>query len=242
MRVAARLASLRVVTWQLLTTFALLCLLLALTPGPDSFLVLRYAMVSHRAGMAAALGSAVATLGWAAAVALGLAAVLEQSAVAFRLVKVAGGVYLLWLGVSTLVRHRRRSAEGVDLTPRSVVTSWSAARAGFLSTTLNPKVGLSFIAVVRQFLRDDHAGLGATMLLGSIMAVISVLYLSTLSATRDVRSSGCADHGSPRASSARAPASSRPSGSGPSSALAAEEVSDRSRGWIVRSNRCSRWR
>jgi threonine/homoserine/homoserine lactone efflux protein len=168
-------------SWQVLTTFTLLCMLLAVTPGPDSFLVLRFAMSSVRAGVAAGIGSSLATLGWAVAVSLGLAAVLEQSAVAFRVVKVAGGLYLLWLGASTFVRHRRSGAEGVDLAPRHEVSTASAFRAGLVSTTLNPKVGLFFIAVVPQFLRDDHAGFAATMLLGAITAVVGGLYLAGLS-------------------------------------------------------------
>ena len=168
-------------TWQLLTSFTLLCLLLAVTPGPDTFLVLRFAMVSVRAGIAAGIGSSLAALGWAVAVSLGLAAVLEQSAVAFRAVKIAGGIYLLWLGISTFVRHRQASGEGVDLAPRTEVSTVSALRAGFLSTTLNPKVGLFFIAVVPQFLRDGHTGFASTMLLGAIVSLVGGLYLAGLS-------------------------------------------------------------
>ena len=169
-------------TWQLLASFLLLCLLLALTPGPDSFLVLRYAMVSTGSGVAAAAGSALATLGWAAAVGLGLAAVLEQSAVAFRLVKVAGGLYLLYLGLSTILRHRRAGRpEQAAPTSRTRASTHGAFLAGFLSTTLNPKVGLFFVAVVPQYLRDDHADFRATMLLGTISATVALLYLSGLS-------------------------------------------------------------
>ena len=168
-------------TWQVLMTFTLLCVVLALTPGPDSFLILRFAIADVRAGIAAAFGSSLATLGWAMAVALGLAAILEQSAVAFRVVKVAGGIYLLWLGLSTLVQHRRRNAPGVELVPRPTVTMAYAFRAGFLSTTLNPKVGLFFIAVVPQFLRDGHNGFGSTMVFGAITATVALIYLWGLS-------------------------------------------------------------
>jgi threonine/homoserine/homoserine lactone efflux protein len=169
-------------TWQALATFTLLCVLLALTPGPDSFLVLRFAMADVRAGVAAAIGSGVATIGWAAAVAFGLAAVLEQSAVAFRAVKVAGGLYLLWLGVSTLVRHRRGGVVGDDELPvRPSVTPRAALRAGFISTSLNPKVGLFVVAVFPQFLGSGGVTFGGTMLLGLIMATVAIVYLASLS-------------------------------------------------------------
>lgn len=171
-------------TWQALATFTLLCVLLALTPGPDSFLILRFAMADVRAGVAAAVGSGMATLGWAAAVALGLATLLEQSAVAFRAVKVAGGVYLLYLGISTLVRHRRAgAADDGDDGPvvRPGVSTRAALRAGFVSTSLNPKVGLFVIAVFPQFLGGSGATFAGTMLLGMVMAAVAVVYLSGLS-------------------------------------------------------------
>ena len=169
------------VSWQVVLSFALLCFVLALTPGPDSFLVLRYAMVSVGHGVAAAVGSSIAALCWAAAVGFGLAAVLEQSAVAFRVVKVAGGIYLLALGVLTLLRHRRSEQQGPGAVLRVRATTRGAAAAGFASTMLNPKVGLFFIAVVPQFLRDGRADFRATMLLGAICAVVGFLYLATLS-------------------------------------------------------------
>ena len=78
-----------------LLAFAGLCLLLSVTPGPDTFLVLRISLRSAGAGIAAALGSAVASLVWAALVGVGLAAVLEDSAEVFRWLKIAGGLYLL---------------------------------------------------------------------------------------------------------------------------------------------------
>lgn len=169
-------------TAQGVATFTLLCILLALTPGPDSFLVLRFAMADVRAGVAAAIGSGAATIGWAAAVAFGLATLLEQSAVAFRAVKIAGGLYLLWLGISTLVRHRRGGVVGDDDLPvRPSVTPAAALRAGFVSTSLNPKVGLFVIAVFPQFLGTGGATLAGTMLLGVIMAMVAVVYLASLS-------------------------------------------------------------
>ena len=90
-----------------LLAFAGLCLLLSITPGPDTFLVLRISLQSAAAGLAAALGSALASLVWAALVGVGLAAILEDSAEVFRWLKIAGGLYLLYLGISSLIRARR---------------------------------------------------------------------------------------------------------------------------------------
>lgn len=85
----------REVTFTLLCSFAALCLLLSLTPGPDIFLVLRYSMGGVRPGLAAAIGSALGGIVWAVVVAAGLATLLEQSATAYRALKVIGGIYLV---------------------------------------------------------------------------------------------------------------------------------------------------
>lgn len=90
-----------------------MCLLLALAPGPDVLLVIRLRTHRHRGGLAVAAGSAAGSIAWAALVAVGLAALLEQSAEAFRLVRLAGGCCSLYLDAGALGRWaRRRPAAG----------------------------------------------------------------------------------------------------------------------------------
>ncbi|MFF2050824.1 LysE family translocator [Leifsonia sp. NPDC058194] len=180
--------------------FAGLCLVLALTPGPDTFLVLRYSMGRARDGFAAAAGCAAGSLVWAALVSVGLATLLEQSAELFRIVKIVGGLYLIYLGVTAFLATRRSAraaaaapAESHDAdataetAPAGRRRSTSSLLAGLLSTLLNPKVGLFFLAVVPQFV-SAHAGFGETMLLGAVDAVVGGLYLVaiTLLASRMV--------------------------------------------------------
>jgi threonine/homoserine/homoserine lactone efflux protein len=150
-----------------LIAFGGLCLLLALTPGPDVLLSIRYGARRRRDGLAVALGSAAGSIGWAVLVAVGLAAVIEQSAEAYRVVRFAGGCYLLYLGVTQLMASRRRPVQ-----PQPVRSDRERRRAGpFLaglgSCLLNPKVGLFFLAVVPQFLPA-----------GAIDAAVALAYLS----------------------------------------------------------------
>lgn len=163
-----------------LLAFAGLCLVLALTPGPDTFLVLRYSMVRARDGFAAAAGCAIGSLVWAALVSVGLAALLEQSAEVFRIVKIIGGLYLIYLGVAAFIATRRRVRAGdtddAHAGAPSKRRSTSSLLAGLLSTLLNPKVGLFFLAVVPQFV-SAHANFGETMLLGGVNATIAFVYL-----------------------------------------------------------------
>jgi threonine/homoserine/homoserine lactone efflux protein len=174
------------VTLASLAAFAGLCLVLSVTPGPDTFLVLRIALNRPSAGIAAAAGSAVGAIVWAGLVGIGLAAILEQSAELFRWVKIAGGLYLLYLGVSSFIKSRKAAraakaggeAEGSNAPlPYSRL---SALGAGALSTLLNPKVGLFYLAVVPQFIPHGGDTMGTSLILGIVVAVIAFAYLSMI--------------------------------------------------------------
>jgi threonine/homoserine/homoserine lactone efflux protein len=160
-----------------LFAFAGLCLLLSVTPGPDTFLVLRISLQSAGAGIAAAFGSAVASLVWAALVGVGLAAVLEDSAEVFRWLKIAGGLYLLYLGISSLIRARHATTAPAGPSPRRSYSRKAGFGAGALSTLLNPKVGLFYLAVVPQFIPHGGNTLDTAMVLGAIESAIGFLYL-----------------------------------------------------------------
>ncbi|WP_113717249.1 LysE family translocator [Arthrobacter dokdonensis] len=165
-----------------LLAFAGLCLLLSLTPGPDTFLVLRIALNRAAAGVAAAAGSASAAIVWAGLVGLGLAAILEQSAEVFRWVKIAGGIYLVYLGVSSFLKTRKAAragmTEGADAPLR--YSKRAGFGAGSLSTLLNPKVGLFYLAVVPQFIPHGGNTFATAMILGAMEAAIGFCYLAVV--------------------------------------------------------------
>ncbi|MBT8162332.1 MULTISPECIES: LysE family translocator [Arthrobacter] len=169
-------------TFPSLAAFIGLCAILALTPGPDSFLVLRYSLSNARSGLSAAFGSSLGSIFWAALVGIGLAALLEQSAEAYRIMKIVGGLYLIYLGVTAFI-HSRRMQHGPLDGERTVKNSSirSSFLAGLLSCMLNPKVGLFFLAIVPQFLPTGNASFGLTMLLGVIDFAVSMIYLGVLS-------------------------------------------------------------
>lgn len=166
----------------LLLSFAGLCVLLALTPGPDTFLVLRFSMAGPRPGIAAAVGSAFGGIVWATVVAAGVAALLEQSATAYRTLKVIGGIYLLYLGIRALVEQRR--ARNAEAEPQAAVAQGtpasmrSAFAAGLLSCVFNPKVGLFYLAVLPQFLTE--VTFLNTLTLGAIESSIAAVEMILL--------------------------------------------------------------
>ncbi|GAB2717132.1 LysE family translocator [Nocardia thraciensis] len=173
------------VSVSLLLGFIGLCVLLALTPGPDTFLVLRFSIAGRRPGIAAAIGSSLGGIVWAVVVAAGVAALLEQSATAYRAMKVIGGIYLVYLGIRTLIEHRRkRSAGNGGVEPGSAPPRAAAVRsafvAGLVSCLFNPKVGLFYLAVLPQFLTEVTFANALT--LGAIESTIAAIEMVLLAA------------------------------------------------------------
>jgi threonine/homoserine/homoserine lactone efflux protein len=165
-------------TLSLLLSFAGVCFLLAILPGPDSFLVLRYSIGGLKPGVAAAMGVAIGGLFWAVLVAVGLAAIVEQSATAYRVVKVLGGLYLLYLGVKAFRVRRKNKVDGEPLLPVAA-SAWSAFGAGVLSCALNPKVGLFYLAVVPQFL--NVVTFTGAMTLGLVEVIVAAVVMGVFS-------------------------------------------------------------
>jgi len=164
----------------MIMAFVGLSLLLAMTPGPDTFLVLRFSLRNAKSGIAAAAGSALGSLLWAFAVAVGLASLLEQSATAYRIVKIAGGLYLIYLGLRVLLR-RQEATSNLAERPTGERAPAAAFGPGVMSCALNPKVGLFFLAIVPQFV-PQHASLFAAVLtLGMIDTVVAFAWLLVIS-------------------------------------------------------------
>src|SRR4029077_8115218 len=89
-------------------------ILLNLTPGQDTMFILGRSLTGGvRAGVAAALGICVGTIGHTLAAALGLSAILATSSLAFTVVKLAGAAYLPSLGVRLLLPRAPRVAPAI---------------------------------------------------------------------------------------------------------------------------------
>lgn len=148
-------------------------LVLNITPGPDmAFTLATSARSGARAGVAAALGVGVGSLGWAVVTALGLAALLASSDHALTIIRVAGGAYLLYLAVNTY-RSRREwtSSSGAG-------NSLQAFRSGALTNLLNPKVGLFYLAFLPTFTDAVLAPIWMqTLFLGGLFSLTGALIL-----------------------------------------------------------------
>lgn len=149
--------------------FLLASFLLWLTPGPDVMYVLARSVAQGRgAGVLSALGIGVGIVLHTLLAAFGLSAVLAASAWAFAAVKLAGACYLIYLGLSALLRPTQLAdAPAVaPLSGRRIVCQ------GFVSNALNPKVAVFFLAFLPQFV-DPAAGRGPVpfLALGTVFIV-----------------------------------------------------------------------
>lgn len=148
-------------------------LLLNATPGPDTAYIIGRSIAQGRsAGIVSALGISAGCCLHAIASALGLSAILAASANAFMLIKLAGGAYLIYLGIR-MMRSKPAGATVGDIRDvRSLRTIfWQAT----LTNVLNPKVILFFLAFIPQFVRTDAPQKTlAFLLLGLAFSVISL--------------------------------------------------------------------
>ncbi|TQC48274.1 LysE family translocator [Rhodococcus sp. WS4] len=125
--------------------------LLTVMPGPDMAVVTRAGLSGGRgAALRATFGVVAGLMVWGALTVVGLGAVLAASAEAYTVVKIVGGMYLVYLGVSTLWQSRTRRRAVVDAEPAPVPSPGSSWRAGFLTNLLNPKIAVFYTGLLPQ--------------------------------------------------------------------------------------------
>ena len=151
--------------------FTLASLVLIVIPGPGVLFVVGRALAhGRRSALATACGHAAGNYVVAACVAVGLGAILQRSAAAFVVVKIAGAGYLVWLGIQA-IRHRKSLAEAfaVVAAPRE---GWRALRDGVVVGVTNPKSYILFGAVLPQFVNRAAGHVPGQMLLLALVAVL----------------------------------------------------------------------
>lgn len=164
-----------------IVNFGLFCvavLLLNATPGPDTAYIIGRSVAQGRAaGMVSALGISVGCLFHSVASAFGLTAIIATSATAFMLVKMAGGAYLIYLGIRMVMTKPIRPTESPVLQDNRSLPKifWQAV----LTNILNPKVVLFFLSFFPQFVSTDtEHKTTAFLLLGATFVIMSTIWNS----------------------------------------------------------------
>jgi threonine/homoserine/homoserine lactone efflux protein len=148
---------------------------LIVVPGPSVlFVISRGVALGRRAAVTTVVGNAAGVYVQVVAVALGVGALVERSAIVFRSLSLAGAAYLVVLGVGTL-RGRRRLAAVLDV-PVEPAPARRILREGFVVGLVNPKVVVFFAAVLPQFTDParGHVPL-QLLLLGAVFVGIALV-------------------------------------------------------------------
>ena len=165
-------------------TFTGIALLLTITPGADTMLVMRSVVArGQRAGLLTTIGICCGLFVHASLSAVGLSVILVRSAAAFELVKLVGAAYLIFLGIQSLWRVMHHQSRGADDAPleRGHGTARTKRRPfleGLLTNVLNPKVAVFYLAFLPQFIRPGDPVLLKSVFLASIHFLLGLLWLS----------------------------------------------------------------
>jgi threonine/homoserine/homoserine lactone efflux protein len=160
-----------------LLAFVGISALVITTPGPDTAMTIRNALLGGRAaGLATALGVSTGLAIWALAASAGLVALLIASEPLFLAVKYAGAAYLVWLGVQSLRAAFSNGRAAITNSPAGVrLRPHQAFVQGVVSDLGNPKIAAFFTSMLPQFASAgaaDFAGLAALGLLFSLMTLM----------------------------------------------------------------------
>jgi threonine/homoserine/homoserine lactone efflux protein len=159
-----------------LIAFIGIAALVICTPGPDTAMTIRNALLGGRsAGLATALGVSTGLAIWALATSAGLVALLIASEPLFLAVKYAGAAYLIWLGVQSLRAAFGPSALQIAQPAARRLQPRQAYMQGVVSDLSNPKIAAFFSSLLPQFApagAADFVGLAALGLFFSLMTLV----------------------------------------------------------------------
>ncbi|MET7641054.1 LysE family translocator [Streptomyces sp. NPDC005438] len=157
------------------------CLLIALSPGPSTVLILRNSLRGRRPGMLTVLGNETGVFVWGVVAALGLTALLAASQLAYTVMRFVGAGVLVVFGVQALWSARRskeRERLGVPL-DQAPLSGWRCYRSGLLMNLANPKAALFALSFLPQFVPAGAPQLPTMVALAALWAVFETAYYST---------------------------------------------------------------
>jgi threonine/homoserine/homoserine lactone efflux protein len=167
---------------NLLLSFLVASMLLTILPGPDNIFVLTESLTKgKRNGQATAMGLSLGVLVHTIAAATGLSLIIQQSTVAFSVIKYAGAAYLFYLAYKAIIEKHAYINLDTDQEKKDAKFSTLVAK-GFYMNVLNPKVALFFIAFLPQFVSKNGFDLPVQMIiLGLVFMLQSMLIFSVIS-------------------------------------------------------------
>ncbi|MGM0776009.1 MAG: LysE family translocator [Bacillota bacterium] len=157
-------------------TFLILSLFVVMSPGIDTALITKRTISDGRTdGYKMGLGITAGSLVHTFAAAFGLSAILMQSAAAFEVIKYAGAVYLIYLGLSSFISMKKKKNADLETEVKSDMKK-SAFKQGLLSNVLNPKVAMFFLTFLPQFVKSGENAQQQLIIMGIIYTLLSIFW------------------------------------------------------------------
>jgi threonine/homoserine/homoserine lactone efflux protein len=174
-----------VVTVSTLWSFVVVVGLLTLTPGMDTALILRTAVVGEsRRAWGVVMGIQSGTLTWGVLTSAGITALLTASHLAYEALRWVGACYLIWIGLSMLWASRHhgpdRPAQPINVSAISGNAFYSGWRRGALTNLLNPKMGAFYVALLPQFIPSGAAPFTFGVLLAGVHVLLGTAWSMVL--------------------------------------------------------------
>ena len=167
--------------------YILMCVLLIILPGPDTAIVTKNTLVQNKQeGFKTMLGTLTALMVHTTFAIVGLSAIIVKSAMLFTIIKYVGAIYLVYLGVTTMIAMLKKKADTVEVIEET--NRKSSYLQGFFTNLLNPKVAVFFLTFLPQFVKSAEDAFIPFLLLGITYTVLTfiwfVLYIVLLNQVR----------------------------------------------------------
>jgi threonine/homoserine/homoserine lactone efflux protein len=167
-----------------LAAFVAVSAVVICTPGQDTALTIRNTLAGgRRSGIATGVGVSIGQAIWTLAASAGVVALLSASEPAFRALKLAGAVYLVYLGAQSI--YAAFAHRGHDIDPKQqsvakskVTTASRALRQGVISNLGNPKMAVFFASLLPQFAPGGSTSFVPLLALGLFFCSMTVGWLT----------------------------------------------------------------
>jgi len=164
-------------------TFIAVATLLVISPGPNGFLIAKTVPLSgQKAGFANIFGFVTAFYVHGTLSIFGISVLLVQSAQAFFILKILGAIYLIWIGIKSLISAFKVSNKKLpnlaqkDIKPVSMCTAFSE---GFLTNVLNPKVSMFYLSAFPQFISTNEGAMNVYALV-TAHSIVNFMWFSVM--------------------------------------------------------------
>jgi threonine/homoserine/homoserine lactone efflux protein len=162
--------------FRTVTLFLTASFILAITPGPDILYVITRGMTQgKKAALAAASGFTLGNIVHTFFAVVGISAILKASAIAFTTVKLAGAIYLIYIGYKTF----KTKGNSTD-TNKKILSSKAIFIQSITANILNPKVAIFFLAFFPQFVKPENGNVTFQMIQLGLLFMLSAFIVFSM--------------------------------------------------------------